>query len=344
VSPSSTVTDASQARCRATGPVYDNRAPIGERAVRNKTGRGAYGVSGCGGAGTAAPLERVYSPVQAGVCTPEEEGSSLAPGHGAWELFGVGHDLPFRTLTEPSSMEAILRRGLATTGIILLICFSFHAPAAAQARGGWSVQLEGNAGFFKSTRDIGKILGTEVEATIQTVLQPAPMYSMGVVLSGPSPNYSLRATVGYMSTEARGQAIECSILSGAGCTPFDVSTTALLGFFDVLLHNDVTGTGTLKYFVAGAGMRSYAFDEVGCRGPDLDPVLFNVCTPMEEFLADQVNLVFRLGVGIRGRGGPIGWNVEVTDLVGRFTGSGARGEGGTQNDFVLSAGLSFPGQ
>jgi hypothetical protein len=116
-----------------------------------------------------------------------------------------------------------------------------------------------------------------------------------------------------------------------------------LGFFDVLLHNDQGGSSTLKYFVAGLGMRSYTFDEVGCRNADLDPILFSVCTPMEEFLADQVGMVFKLGLGIQSRVGPVGWNVEFTDLVGRFAGSGLRGEGGTQNDFILTAGLSFPG-
>ena len=245
-------------------------------------------------------------------------------------------------MTELESMEATLRRGLVTTLLILLTSLAWSAPSAAQNLSGWNVQLEANAGYFKSTRDAGKILGSEVQATIRTVIQPAPVYSVGVLLRGPSPNYSFRGQVGYMSTDARGQALGCTILTGAGCGTFDVATTAVTGFFDILLHNDQTGTGLLKYFIAGAGVRSYSFDEVGCRGPDLDPVLFDVCTPMEEFLADQVGFVMRLGLGVRGRGGPIGWNIEVTDMVGRFVGAGERGETATQNDFVVSAGFSFP--
>lgn len=241
-------------------------------------------------------------------------------------------------------MEATLRRGLVTIWLILLISLGWSAPSAAQTQDGWTIQVEANAGYFKSTRDIGKILGTEVQATIITDLQAAPLYSVGVVLSGPSPNFSLRAGVGYMTTEARGQSIGCDEdegIIGPGCVEYDIPTTAVMGFFDVLLHNDETGSGTLKYFIAGLGLRSYTFDELGCQ--DLDANRFAVCSPMEELLADQVGIIFKVGLGIRGRGGPVGWNLELTDLVSRFKGSGLRGEGGPQNDFVVSAGLSFPG-
>ena len=240
-------------------------------------------------------------------------------------------------------MEATLRPGLVTTWIILAISLGWSAPSAAQTRSGWTVQLETNAGYFKSTRDIGKILGEEVQATIISDLQAAPIFSVGAVLSGPSPKFSLRAGVGFMTTDARGQSIGCDEdgITGPGCVEYDIPTTAVIGFFDVLLHNDETGTGTLKYFVGGLGLRSYTFDETGCQ--NLDDNRFAVCSPMEEFLADQVGVVFRVGLGLRGRGGPVGWNVEFMDLVSRFEGSGLRGEGGPQNDFVVSVGLSVPG-
>jgi len=218
---------------------------------------------------------------------------------------------------------------------------SWSSSAAGQATG-WTVQLEGRAGVFKSTRDIGKILGSEVQAQIKTVLQPAPVYGLGFLLRGPSPSYTLRGSATYMSTDARGQYGGCTVVTGPGCASLDIPTTSVQGTLDILLHNDQGGE-TLRYFIAGLGIRSYSFDEMDCRGI-MDPVLFDVCSPMTEFLADQKGLVGRLGLGIRRRVGGAGVSVEVLDQVGKFEGAGARGEGGIQNDFILSVGASFPGR
>ncbi len=79
-------------------------------------------------------------------------------------------------LTYLLSMEATLRPGLVTSWLILLISLGWSAPSAAQTESGWTVQLAANAGYFKSTRDIGKILGEEVQATIITDLQAARMW------------------------------------------------------------------------------------------------------------------------------------------------------------------------
>ncbi len=240
-----------------------------------------------------------------------------------------------------------MHRILVRTAFALLAMTHWSgSPASAQERTGWTAQAEANVGYFKATRDAGKILGSEVDAQIRTVVQHAPVFTLALLLSGPSPRFSLRTAVDYVKTDARGRALGCGDagISGPGCAAHDVPATSLSGFVDVLLHNDEDGTGTLRYFVAGLGARSYAFDEDGCQGVAGDAVLFDVCRPMEEFLADQIGLVFRLGLGMRDRGGPIGWNIELRDHVGRFAGSGVRGEGGTQNDFFISAGVSFPGR
>lgn len=244
-------------------------------------------------------------------------------------------------------MEGTLHRILVGTALALVAASGWGtSPASAQARDGWTPHFEANVGYFVVTRDAGKILGSAVDAQIRTVLEHAPVYTAAVLLSGPSSRYSLRTAVNYAKTDARGRAVGCGDqgISGPGCSAHYVPTTSVSGFLDVLLHDDETGTGLLKYFVAGLGARSYSFDEDGCQSVASDPILFDVCRPMEEFLADQIGLVFRLGLGVRGRGGPIGWNIEVRDHVGRFAGSGVRGEGGTQNDFFISAGLSFPGR
>lgn len=229
-------------------------------------------------------------------------------------------------------------------GLILLVSLVWSAPVIAQADGeaGWRVQVEGRGGYFVPTRDIGKILGTEVQAQIRTELQPAPVYNLGFLISPPSPNYSLRGSVGFLSTDARGQSGVCAVVSGPGCVYLDVPTTAIQGSVDVLLHNDVAGS-TLRYFIAGLAMRSYSFDEMECRGV-LDPNLLSVCSPMMEFLADQVGLVGRLGLGFRRGVGPVGIGLEVLDQISQFVGSGTRGEGGIQNDVMFSVGVSFPGR
>lgn len=232
-----------------------------------------------------------------------------------------------------------MRRAHVVTVLALIASLAWSAPAAAQGLSGWTVQLEGRAGLFKSTRDIGKILGSEVQAQIKTVLQTAPVYSGGFILKGPSPAYSLRGTVSYMSTDARGQAGACSVVTGPGCATLDFPATSVSGILDVLLHND-QGEAVLKYFIAGVGMRRYTFDEIECRGL-VDPILFDVCSPMAEFLANQTGMVGRLGLGVQGRG-PIGWSLEVLDQVSQFVGSGERGEGGIQNDLYVTVGFVFP--
>ncbi len=234
-----------------------------------------------------------------------------------------------------------MRRAVETTGLILLASLTWIAPSAAQTSD-WTVQLEGKVGVFKATRDIGKILGSEVQTQIKTVLRAAPVFGVGFLLRGPSPSFTLRGSAAYMSTDARGQYGGCSVVSGPGCAHLDIPATSVQGTVDILLHRD-GGGATLKYFIAGLGIRSYSFDEVECRGIE-DPILFNVCSPMTEFLADQKGLLGRLGVGIQRSVGPMGLTVEVVDQVGSFEGAGAQGEGGIQNDFVVSVGATFPGR
>lgn len=231
-----------------------------------------------------------------------------------------------------------MRRAFATTAIILLASLASSSSVAAQADS-WTVQLEGQVGVFKATRDIGKILGSEVQTQIRTVLQAAPVYGVGFLLRGPSANYTIRGNMAYLSTDARGQYGGCSVVTGPGCATLDIPATSVQGTVDVLLHRDQGGP-TLKYFVAGVGIRSYSFDEIECRGI-MDPILYNVCSPMTEFLADQKGLMGRLGIGIHRGLGPVGLVVEVLDQVGTFKGAG-QGEGGIQNDFVVSVGATFP--
>ena len=235
-----------------------------------------------------------------------------------------------------------MRRGIVSLGLILLITLAGSAPLAAQAGGGWSVQVEGRGGLFKATRDIGKILG-ENNAQIRTTIQVAPTYSFGLILSGPSPNYSFRVSGSYMSADARGQAGACAVLSGPGCVSLDVSTTATQGTLDVLVHSD-DGSSVLKYFLGGVGLRSYSFDRLDCRDANLDPNLQAVCSPMMEFLANQQGLVGRLGLGFMRGVGPVSMGLEIIDQVSLFEGAGERGEGGIQNDVMLSVGVSFPGR
>ena len=138
------------------------------------------------------------------------------------------------------------------------------------------------------------------------------------------------------------QALVKIVLIRPGSTDYD-QERRIQGTLDVLLHND-DGSPLLKYFLAGVGLRSYAFDELDCRDATLDPNLQAVCSPMMEFLADQQGLVGRLGLGFRRGVGPVSLGLEVIDQVSMFKGSGERGEGGIQNDVMVSVGVSFPGR
>ena len=236
-----------------------------------------------------------------------------------------------------------MRRPISILGLTLFACLAWSNPLSAQAAAGWNVQLEGRVGYHTSTRNLGHILGGEVDAQIETNAQPAPYYNFGFLLSGPSPSVSFRGSLGYMSTDVEGQAGVCSAgLSGGGCTTLAVPASSMQGAFDILLHRD-TGGPQLLYFLAGLGYRAWSFEELDCRGIQ-DFNEFAVCSPMMELLADQKGLIGRLGFGFRRGLGPAGFGLEVVDQVGQFVGAGERGEGGIQNDFIVSVGVSFPGR
>ncbi len=210
-------------------------------------------------------------------------------------------------------------------------------PVEAQAARGWSPGFEVQAGFVVPTRDLGKILGSEVGARIRTELKTSPMFLGGVRLRTPAAGVSVRGLVGYTSTAAHGRPAECLVVSGPGCAGADVDATILTFVGDVVFHSRRVEGPSLRYFFAGVGVRRYAFQETGC------PVTEKACHVMEEFLTDQTAPLFRLGLGYRKQLRGFAWSVEFMDLVGPFDGQGAQAEGGLQNDLVLSVGLSFPG-
>jgi len=248
-------------------------------------------------------------------------------------------------------MEALVRGTAEPFVIVSLVVALGAAPLAAQSSAAgqapqstssWSLhpRLEVTGGLFKPMRDIGKILGSEVLAQIKTTLQTAPMYQVGLFVSTPYPGLSLRASVSYLTTDASGQSGACQVASGPGCATYEVSTTLVTSTLDFILHSGDDLRTDLRYFVAGIGVRHWAFDEGGCQG--LDSIRYKVCNPMEEFLSDQFRPVVRLGVGYRKRLGSLSWVVEVVDFAGPFHGAGLQGSGGVQNDIVFSTGISLP--
>ena len=221
--------------------------------------------------------------------------------------------------------------------ILLLLTFlSLPGPVASQE---WTVGFEGGAGYMVATRNLGQVLGSEVAARIETNLQKSLMYLGGLRLTTPYPKASVRLGIGFGQPTIKGTVAQCVVVTGPGCQSFEIDGTLITGAADLIFHQEGSVfQSNLVYFVAGLGLRSYAFDEPEC-GPSA-----TVCTIMSEFLGDQVKPVGRLGIGYRERfGDAYFFSAEVLDQIGPFDGQAIKAEGGIQNDFLFVATFGWRG-
>jgi len=229
-------------------------------------------------------------------------------------------------------------------GVALLLPGTAGAQAFGDRIGGYIA-----GGFSFSIRDLGLITVADAVTPVQFTnkFDAGPSGSAGLIVSLPTDKASLRVSVSYAQRSVTtlpalcdGFVADCASLEpGQGGVPYqpgETDATVLAVSSGVLLHAASRTQMVRPYFLIAMTLRGYSFDTESCSADAL------TCQAMTDFLGDQFRPNLSLGLGASIGAGPVEAMIEFVAHLGTFAASGTLSRGVTQNDFQLSAGLSFP--
>ncbi len=195
------------------------------------------------------------------------------------------------------------------------------------------------AGLSIPTRDLGTIRVGEAATQVQFTnkMSTGPSGGLGLAMPLRDDRATLRVSVAYTPLNARNLPALCD--GDYNCSQFDegeATATVFAGTAAVTFQGGDVTRALRPYFLVGASLRAYRFDDGACSAEAL------TCEALTAFLSDQVRPSLKVGLGTFLGTGRVRAMAEVHALFGTFQATAASARGETQNDLVLSVGLLVP--